>query len=110
MVYERMREFAEKLMPEHVERIQLHDGPRPLFHTYGVEQDFERIFARRIDLPSGGSIVIDQTEALVAIDVNSGQDAQRRLRLRGHRAARRTSRRCPRSPARSACATWAASS
>ena len=38
-----------------------------------MEQDFEKIFARRVELPSGGSIVIDQTEALVAIDVNSGR-------------------------------------
>jgi ribonuclease E len=72
-VYEEMREFTEKLMPEHLDRIQLHDGDRPLFHTYGVEQDFERLFSRRVELPSGGSIVFDQTEALVAIDVNSGR-------------------------------------
>ncbi|MHC4376539.1 MAG: Rne/Rng family ribonuclease [Planctomycetota bacterium] len=72
-VYEKMVEFTKRLMPEHVERIELHDGARPLFHTHGVEQDFEKIFSRRIDLPSGGSIVLDQTEALVAIDVNSGR-------------------------------------
>ena len=72
-VYQRVREFTEKLMPENVEKVELQQGPRPLFHTYNVEQDFERIFARRIDLPSGGSIVFDQTEALVAIDVNSGK-------------------------------------
>jgi ribonuclease E len=72
-VYEKMVDFTKRLMPEHVERIQLHEGPRPLFHTHGVEQDFEKIFSRRIDLPSGGSIVLDQTEALVAIDVNSGR-------------------------------------
>jgi len=72
-VYERMIKFTEKLMPEHIDRIKLHDGPRPLFQSYGVEQDFEKIFARRVELPSGGSIVLDQTEALVAIDVNSGR-------------------------------------
>jgi ribonuclease E len=72
-VYQRVREFMEKLIPEKVDRVQLHTGPKPLFHTHNVEQDFERIFARRIDLPSGGSIVLDQTEALVAIDVNSGK-------------------------------------
>ena len=60
-------------MPENIDKVKLHDGNRPLFHTHAVEQDFERIFARRIDLPSGGSIVFDQTEALVAIDVNSGK-------------------------------------
>jgi len=72
-VCERMREFAKKLMPEHVERIVRHDGARPLFHMYEVEQDYEKIFNRSVELPSGGSIVIDQTEALVAIDVNSGR-------------------------------------
>jgi len=72
-VYERVLEFTRKLMPEHEDRIQAHAGSRPLFHSQGVEQDFEKIFSRRVELPSGGSIVIDQTEALVAIDVNSGR-------------------------------------
>jgi ribonuclease E len=72
-VFDRMVDFTKILMPEHVERIKRHDGPRPLLQTYGVEQDFEKIFARRVELPSGGSIVLDQTEALVAIDVNSGR-------------------------------------
>ena len=53
-VHERVVEFTRKLMPEHEERIRLHDGPRPLFHTHGVEQDFEKLFARRVELPSGG--------------------------------------------------------
>ncbi len=72
-VYKRVLEFVGKLMPENLGKVRLHQGPRPLFHHYNVEQDFERIFARRIDLVSGGSIVMDQTEALVAIDVNSGK-------------------------------------
>ena len=72
-VFDRMVEFTKRLMPEHVERIQMHEAQRPLFHAHGVEQDFEKIFSRRVELPSGGSIVIDQTEALVAIDVNSGR-------------------------------------
>ncbi|MEM1453113.1 MAG: Rne/Rng family ribonuclease [Planctomycetota bacterium] len=72
-VYEQMVGFAEQLMPEHVGRIKKHEGDRPLFQHVGIEQDFERIFARRVDLPSGGSIVFDQAEALVAIDVNSGR-------------------------------------
>ena len=72
-VYEQMVKFTEKLMPEQVDRIRLHDGAKPLFHTHSIEQDFERLFTRRVELPSGGSIVIDQTEALVAIDVNSGR-------------------------------------
>ncbi len=72
-VYEKMREFTTKLMPEHLERIELHTDDKPLFHHYGIEPDFEKIFSRRVELPAGGSIVIDQTEALVAIDVNSGR-------------------------------------
>lgn len=72
-VFQRMIEFTKRLMPEHIERVKLHEGTRPLFHGHGVEQDFEKIFARRVELPSGGSIVIEQTEALVAIDVNSGR-------------------------------------
>jgi ribonuclease E len=71
--YKSIRDFAELLMPEHADRIVEHDGSRPLFHAEGVEQDFEKIFSRRIELPSGGSIVFDQAEALVAIDVNSGK-------------------------------------
>jgi len=73
MVYEQLIEFAKQLMPEHVDLIRMHDADRPIFHHYGIEADFERVFARRVDLPSGGSIVFDQTEALVAIDVNSGR-------------------------------------
>jgi len=72
-VYEQMVNFAEKLMPEHVGRIKRYEGDRPLFQESGLEQEFERIFSRRVDLPSGGSIVLDQAEALVAIDVNSGR-------------------------------------
>ena len=72
-VHEQMMEFAERLMPEHSHRIERYEGQRPIFHHYGIEQDFEVIFNRRVELPSGGSIVFDQAEALVAIDVNSGR-------------------------------------
>src|SRR5262249_39893514 len=72
-IHQQIVEFTQKLMPECVDRVRLYTGPKPLFHAYGIETDFEKIFARRIELPSGGSIVFDQTEALVAIDVNSGR-------------------------------------
>jgi ribonuclease E len=65
--------FADAVMPEFKDRIKLYDGKRPLFREEGMEEEFERIFSRRVELPSGGSIVLDQTEALVAIDVNSGR-------------------------------------
>jgi len=73
MVYEQLIEFGNQLMPDQVDRIKLHDGDRPIFHHHGIEQEFEKIFLRRVELPCGGSVVFDQTEALVAIDVNSGR-------------------------------------
>jgi len=73
VVLEELTDFAEKLMPEHTDRILLHEADRPVFQHHGIEQDFEKVFARRVELPSGGSIVFDQAEALVAIDVNSGR-------------------------------------
>ena len=72
-MYAELCAFADAVMPEFKERIKLYDGKRPLFRDEGMEEEFERIFARRVELPSGGSIVLDQTEALVAIDVNSGR-------------------------------------
>jgi ribonuclease E len=70
--YERAREFLELVMPKYVERLQLYEGREPLFHRYGLEEEISRIHQRKVPLKGGGSIVIDQTEALVAIDVNSG--------------------------------------
>ena len=70
--YERAREFMKIVMPRHVNRIKLYDGKEPIFHKYKIEDEIGRIQARHVPLKGGGSIVIDQTEALVAIDVNSG--------------------------------------
>jgi ribonuclease E len=70
--FEHAREFMAFVMPRYAHRIHLDTGSEPLFHRYGIEQEIARIQERRIPLPGGGSIVIDQTEALVAIDVNSG--------------------------------------
>jgi len=70
--YERAREFMKIVLPRHVNRIQLYDGKEPLFRKYNIEDEIARIQSRRVPLPGGGSLVIDQTEALVAIDVNSG--------------------------------------
>src|SRR5689334_7211620 len=60
------------VLPRHVERIQLYDGKEPIFRKFNIEDEIARIQTRRVPLPGGGSLVIDQTEALVAIDVNSG--------------------------------------
>ncbi len=70
--YERAREFLQLVMPRYVNRLKLYEGREPLFHRYHLDEEITRIHQRKVPLRSGGSIVIDQTEALVAIDVNSG--------------------------------------
>lgn len=69
---DRAQEFLKLIMPKASDRLQLYSGKQPLFHQYNVEMEIAKIHAREVPLPDGGSIVIDQTEALVAIDVNSG--------------------------------------
>jgi ribonuclease E len=70
--YERAKEFLQIVMPRYVSRLQLYAGREPLFHKYAIESEIAKIHQRKVPLRQGGSIVIDQTEALVAIDVNSG--------------------------------------
>jgi len=70
--YERAKEFLQLVMPRFVNRLHLYEGKEPLFHKYKLEAEIGRIHKREVPLRAGGSIVIDQTEALVAIDVNSG--------------------------------------
>jgi ribonuclease E len=70
--YERAKEFLQLVMPRHVSRLHLYEGKEPLFHKYKLETEIAQIYQRKVPLRAGGSIVIDQTEALVAIDVNSG--------------------------------------
>ena len=59
-------------MPRYVHRLQRYEGKEPLFCKYNLEEEIAKIHRRRVPLKAGGSIVVDQTEALVAIDVNSG--------------------------------------
>jgi ribonuclease E len=70
--YEAAKEFLTIVMPRFADRIKFWDSKEPMFHKHGIEQEIARIQQRHVPLPHGGSIVIDQTEALVAIDVNSG--------------------------------------
>lgn len=64
--------FAETYMPSLTGRIKLHAGERPLFDLHHIDEEIERALARRVDLKSGGYLIIDQTEALTTIDVNTG--------------------------------------
>jgi len=70
--YERMKKFANRFMPEVSKKLYYYPGERPLFDIYGIEEEINRALKRRVPLKSGGHIVIDETEALIAIDVNSG--------------------------------------
>jgi ribonuclease E len=70
--FHRAKEFMELVMPRYANRIQLYDNREPLFHRYKLEAEIAKIHQRIVPLKGGGSIVIDSTEALVAIDVNSG--------------------------------------
>ncbi|MCS6891397.1 MAG: ribonuclease E/G, partial [Rhodovarius sp.] len=77
--YNQVRDVMRMLMPEAVRKVQLYrDGPMPLFARYGVEQQLEAMHNQVVPLKSGGTIVIHQTEALVAIDVNSGRSTRER--------------------------------
>jgi ribonuclease E len=71
-VCNRVREFLAIVSPSYQKRVKLYQGKTPLFTRFHVEDAVNRVYERKIPLPSGGSISIDQTEALVAIDVNSG--------------------------------------
>src|SRR6185503_8077995 len=65
-------EFLQIVMPKFASRIRYFESSEPLFHKDGVEDEIQKIHQKRIEMPLGGSLVIEQTEALVAIDVNSG--------------------------------------
>ncbi len=73
-----MRRFAERFMPELAGRIELYDGERPIFDLYGVEDELQRALDRQVPLKSGGSLVVETTESMSTIDVNSGSYVSRR--------------------------------
>ncbi|HEX8915476.1 MAG TPA: Rne/Rng family ribonuclease, partial [Humisphaera sp.] len=72
-VAERVREVIRLTSPRAKDKIETYTDPVPLFHRYGIERDIELMYSRHVPLASGGSLVIDSTEAIVAIDVNSGK-------------------------------------
>ncbi|MDQ6811573.1 MAG: Rne/Rng family ribonuclease [Actinomycetota bacterium] len=70
--YHRLVSFFTRTAPELVERVELWEQPQPLFEAYQVDKAIEGVLSRRVDLPSGGYLIIDYAEALTVIDVNSG--------------------------------------
>ncbi len=71
--FDALNEFMKLVMPRMRNRIKFYQDTKPLFSQYNVEEQIESIYKRRVELPSGGSIVIDVGEAMVSIDVNSGR-------------------------------------
>ena len=67
-----MLAFAEAFMPDAATRIELYQGPRPIFDLHGIEEEIDKALDRKVTLKSGGHLVIDQTEAMTTIDVNTG--------------------------------------
>jgi ribonuclease G len=71
--YLRLVRFVEMFMPTRVKDIQYYSGDEPIFDAYGIEDEIARALSRKVPLPSGGYLIIDQAEALTAIDVNTGR-------------------------------------
>jgi ribonuclease E len=72
-IYEQARTFMQTVMPENVGKVKLYRDDVPLFSRFQIEHQIETAYSRQVTLPSGGAIVIDHTEALVAVDVNSAR-------------------------------------
>jgi len=71
--HERLLRFIKTFLPDYAEKISLYQGREPIFDGYGIEAEIDRALERKVSLPSGGSLVFDQGEALTAIDVNTGK-------------------------------------
>jgi len=72
-VFEDAKEFVQQVMPHNVRKLKLYQDDVPLFSRYQIESQIETAFARTVHLPSGGALVIDHTEALLSIDINSAR-------------------------------------
>ena len=107
-VFEKAEAYMHASMPRGKTRLVRYTERMPLFSRFAVEPQIDRIYARTVALPGGGSIVIDATEALTAIDVNSGKASAAPPRRRASTPS--TSRPPARSRANCACATSVGSS
>ncbi len=78
LLYRETKDFVNIISPKHTKIVKLYKGAKPIFTKYQLENQIASIFESRVNLKSGGSIVIEQTEALVSIDVNSGKATQKK--------------------------------
>jgi ribonuclease G len=72
-LFNEIKSYLKDVAPNLASRVTLHQGKKPIFDQFGIETEVEKSFSRKVWTPSGGYIIVDQTEALVAIDVNSGK-------------------------------------
>ncbi|MDO9113087.1 MAG: ribonuclease G [Polaromonas sp.] len=70
--FDKLKLFATEFMPATLQRLQLHSGERPIFDLFNIDEEIAKALGRRVDLKSGGYLIIDQTEALTTVDVNTG--------------------------------------
>lgn len=75
-VFNTAKEFIERVMPQNVRKLKLYQDKVPLFSRYQIESQIESAYQRSVQLPSGGEIVFDHTEALISIDINSGRNTR----------------------------------
>lgn len=71
--YDRIQAFIDRFMPRLAGKVELYVGREPIFDAFGIEDELQRAVERKVSLPSGGHLVIDRTEALTAIDINTGK-------------------------------------
>ena len=77
--YKKAQNFMKMMMPSHVKKIKKYRGKTPLFIEEGIEEKLNQIFESQIKLNSGGYLVINPTEALVSIDINSGSSIKQKM-------------------------------
>ena len=70
--FQNAMEFADQYVPNIEEKLEYYPGERPIFDLYGVEDEIQKALSRKVQLKSGGYLIIDQTEAMTTIDVNTG--------------------------------------
>ncbi|NKE64662.1 ribonuclease G [Ramlibacter sp. RBP-2] len=70
--FSQLRAFGQEFMPAAAERLQLYKGERPIFDLYAIDDEIQKALGRRVELKSGGYLIVDQTEALTTVDVNTG--------------------------------------
>ncbi len=76
--YENLKEFTSEYVPELTEKLELYEGDKPIFDMYDTENEVQRSLDRKVELKSGGYLIIDQTEAMTTVDINTGAFVGRR--------------------------------